>query len=239
MEIYAGKRYSLRVDTEHPEQRDEDHVYAGGVPTLPKGVELPTCSRCSSPLVFYFQLGFPADSPWKNQTLSAFFCTKCAAGEVRDDLLALCRISAKDIKTDKDIQRLNDLQTSFRFLVAERKSSVLRKDYKPVIAFQRWLLKETDSVGLTSSSSIGGVLCHHNKMQRIHGNFNGTDFFHVVTLSKESKSENFLVFPAVKGHPAPSLSIADLADDPEPLFQLFGSVQTKRAAYICSILHNL
>lgn len=132
--------YTIKV-SKGGEQNGSESLYVGGLPRLPKHVEIPVCRICGQQLTFFFYVSFPDWHTWSGRALSMFACT------VNDHP----GHEIPRIFTPKDAGALNEAtlppwyleqyQSNFRIITFDSDDAELRTDYESKVAFRNCDLK--------------------------------------------------------------------------------------------------
>jgi len=118
-------------------QAESDRTFRGGVPNMPKHLQLPICTLCGAEMTFYFQIAFPDRHVWNGWIMCVFHCTSCYDVENFWPKAAYGgMIHIPDDYVDK-------YQTNFRVLVYEiSETSLMRTEARRVLKFERIVLEK-------------------------------------------------------------------------------------------------
>jgi hypothetical protein len=138
--------------------------YIGGCPRLPVEMPLPTCGLCGSLQTFYFQVAFPDDHIWKDQSLAVFQCTSCYNPEydiapiLTEDLLPpeFKGFSWDRIPRDFPHALLEYIQINWKVIVFPTAEGTPRQDYPARIQFIPLRIKPSLELRPSMKSRIGG-----------------------------------------------------------------------------------
>ena len=138
--------------------------YIGGHPRLPAEMPLPTCGLCGSIQTFFFQVAFPEDHLWRDQTISFFECTSCYDPEY--DLAPLLNVellppefkgfSWDNLPRDYPHALLDYIQINWKVLVFPTSKGIPREDYAVRVAFTTLKFKPALETRPSMKSRIGG-----------------------------------------------------------------------------------
>jgi hypothetical protein len=134
----------------HPdtEQTDADVARIGGFPNLPPDLELPICKRCGARMTFFFQIAFPQKHPWAGRIMAVFACTSSPDRDHIDPPIAPDRRHLPD-------HFLDEYEQSFALMNFESQPTVMRREYIPVLKFERLELKPLRSL-TAQVTRVGG-----------------------------------------------------------------------------------
>jgi len=133
-------RYGVYLN-DKSKQDTKAKSFVGGIPKLPKGTNLPTCSLCNSAETFFFQIAFPDDHPWKGVTLAMFACTSCT----HEDFLIPEMLTIKLKGAIIPHGFLQTYQRNFHTFVFQTHTGVLVSDYDEKIIFREIIFRHTKS----------------------------------------------------------------------------------------------
>lgn len=145
-------RYSLAIHTRKKKQSGSEDSFVGGLPKLPKKVQLPVCSLCGAGQTFYMQVAFPDDHDWAGHSLAIFACTECA--DKKYLIPEMLTVRLKDAEPSSSY--LASYQRNFRFLVFETKDAVVRDEYEERVLFKALAFPRNsiNSIGLLGGSPV-------------------------------------------------------------------------------------
>lgn len=116
------------------EQNASHDSFIGGIPKLPVGTSIPTCSLCGHEMSFIFQIAFPEGHFWAGKTLALFFCLDCFGHE-----FCIPEMPQGDSLDHVEIPEgfLDSYQRNFKIMVFDTKDGVPCSDYHERVAFRK------------------------------------------------------------------------------------------------------
>jgi hypothetical protein len=142
----------IRVESGHAPQTEGDRSFVGGVPRLPQGQAIPTCTLCGAEQTFFFQLAFPREHEWEGQSLAVFACTSCAD----EDQLIPEMLTGQLRGAEVPSTFLSGYQRNFRFLVFPSDSGLPCASYQERVLFKRIRLEPSEDERLLADK-VGGI----------------------------------------------------------------------------------
>lgn len=126
--------------------------FIGGIPRMPKEVELPNCRLCGKKQSFFMQIEFPSCHEWEGKTLAIFLCTECAYEDNLIPEMLKMKLEGVDIPEGY----LNEYQKNFKFLVFDSSKAALRMEYVTKVRFAPIEFEEVEENHFVGSK-IGGT----------------------------------------------------------------------------------
>lgn len=198
---------------ETTEQSIAHDSFVGGIPKLPVGTSIHTCSLCGHEMSFMFQVAFPEGHFWAGKTLALFFCLDCFGHE-----FCIPEMPQGESLYQVEIPEgfLDSYQRNFKVLVFDTKDGVLCSDYHERVAFRNLNFIPEEKNSRDAEFTIGGRPIWIMGQRETPGNYASNQKLKLLFQIRED-----FKFPKLEEAPPQADEFSKTKLSPYPWYDLF------------------
>ena len=130
-------------------QNGSEKSYVGGLPMLPRELELPIFEKTKKAMTFFFQIEMPEDHQWAGHIISVFSAT-----DYVDDDSFIPKLPDPLAGANLTSEFFQDYEEFFRIFVFPSNVAAKRDEYQKKIAFRRLSFSDSMPIGMIRFGQI-------------------------------------------------------------------------------------